>query len=76
MPILPEVMTILAGLAKMNIGKFLGALFLGTIPTSFLFTYLGYASRTEPGYGVIFAVFIPLAIWPLFLKFAFAKDRS
>lgn len=76
MPILPEVMTILAGFAKMNTGRFLAALFLGTVPTCFLFAYLGYASRTDPGYGVIVAILIPLAIWPLFLKFAFAKRQS
>jgi membrane protein DedA with SNARE-associated domain len=76
MPILPEVMAILAGLANMSLGRFLTALFLGTIPTCFLFSYMGYASRTDPGYGIILAVLIPLAIWPLFLRFALAKQRT
>lgn len=68
MPILPEVMTILAGIAKMNIGKFLTALFLGTIPTCFLFTYLGDASQSKPLWGMVLAVIMPLAVWPVFLK--------
>jgi uncharacterized membrane protein YdjX (TVP38/TMEM64 family) len=76
MPILPEVMAILAGLAKMNWTRFLAALFLGTVPTCFLFSYLGHASRAEPAYGVIVAVLIPLVIWPLFLKFAFTQEQT
>ena len=76
MPILPEVMTILAGFAKMTFGRFLAALLMGTIPTCFLFSYLGHVSRNDPGYGVIVAVIIPLVIWPLFLKFAFVREET
>jgi uncharacterized membrane protein YdjX (TVP38/TMEM64 family) len=69
LPILPEVMTILAGLAHMDLKKFSAALLLGTIPTCFLFAYLGHASRTDPGYGIAAAVVLPLLLWPVFLLF-------
>ncbi len=75
MPILPEVMTILAGLAKMDVTRFLAALLLGTVPTSLLFAYLGYVSRSAPGYGIVAAALIPLSIWPLFLKFVYLKNK-
>lgn len=74
MPILPEVMAILAGFAKMNLRRFLAALLFGTVPTCFLFAYLGHASRSQPAYGMILAVLIPLVIWPLFLKFVLTKE--
>ncbi len=70
MPIMPEVMTILAGLAGMSLGRFTIALFLGTVPTSFLFVFLGAYSRNEPVWGVGIAVIIPLFIWPFFLRYA------
>ena len=69
LPILPEVMTILAGLARMDLKRFSAALLLGTIPTCFLFAYLGHASRTDPGYGIAAAVVLPLLLWPVFLLF-------
>jgi len=70
MPILPEVMAILAGLARMGFLRFLTALLLGTLPTSFLFAYVGHASRSAPWYGLMVAVLVPVAIWPIFLRFA------
>lgn len=73
LPILPEVVSILAGLARMSLARFMTALLLGTVPTCLLFSYLGYASRSEPWFGMIAAVLLPLMIWPLFLKFIHAK---
>lgn len=74
MPILPEVVSILAGLARMNITRFIVSLLLGAVPTCLLFSYLGYATRTEPWYGMIVAVIAPLAIWPIFLKVVSPRD--
>ncbi|MBC2710203.1 MAG: TVP38/TMEM64 family protein [Desulfosarcina sp.] len=74
LPILPEVMTILAGLARMDLKKFTAALLLGTIPTCGLFAFLGHASRSDPGYGIVTAVALPLLLWPVFLFFM-KKDR-
>jgi uncharacterized membrane protein YdjX (TVP38/TMEM64 family) len=68
MPILPEVMSILAGLARMGLGRFVVALALGCVPTAALFAYVGYASREEPWWGLALAVGLPLAVWPVFLK--------
>ena len=67
LPILPEVMTILAGLARMDLKRFSAALLLGTLPTCLLFAFLGQASRNDPGYGIAAAVVLPLLLWPLFL---------
>ena len=67
LPILPEVMSILAGLAPMRFGRFLAALLLGTIPAAILFAWLGSASAKAPWYGTIAAVLLPLVLWPILL---------
>lgn len=69
LPILPEVLGVLAGLARMQFKKFMAAVLLGTVPTAAIFAYIGAASVKNPAAGIIFAVVIPLAIWPIFLKF-------
>lgn len=68
MPIMPEVMAILAGTARMGMTKFLTALLLGTVPTCLLFSYMGHAARSQPVYAVVIAVLASLAVWPLFAK--------
>jgi len=68
MPVLPEVMAVLAGLARMRPGRFMVALLLGTVPTAAMYAYLGYVSRREPWYGILVAVVVPVLIWPVFLR--------
>jgi uncharacterized membrane protein YdjX (TVP38/TMEM64 family) len=74
MPVLPEVLTILAGIARMHPVRFTVSLLLGTFFTSLLFSWIGYASRSLPGYGMLAAVLIPLLIWPVFLKFVHLRE--
>lgn len=69
MPIMPEVMVILAGLSRMKLINFSIALMLGTIPTCVLFTYVGQAAQQQPVWGLGTAVLAPLLIWPVFLRF-------
>lgn len=76
LPILPELISILAGLAPMNLRRFLAALLLGTVPTCLLFSYLGYASRNAPAFGIAASVLLPLMLWPFFLKWFSAITRS
>ena len=70
LPILPEVMAVLAGLARMRFSRFLAALLLGSSATSLLFAWLGWASRAEPWWGMVAAVLIPILVWPLFVHVA------
>ncbi|MBI5559451.1 MAG: VTT domain-containing protein [Deltaproteobacteria bacterium] len=74
MPVLPEVMAILAGIARMHPARFAASLLLGTIPSVMLFSWIGQASGRMPHYGVLVAVVVPLLLWPAFLKFVQVKD--
>lgn len=75
MPILPEVMSVLAGLAPMSFARFLVAVLLGTVPVSLFFAYVGATSADEPWYGIIAAAVLPLLLWPVFLHFVRRRGR-
>jgi uncharacterized membrane protein YdjX (TVP38/TMEM64 family) len=68
MPVIPEVTTILAGLSGMNFRRFLLALIAGSLPVSFLFSWMGSYSGFTPGIGIFLAVLIPAVLWPFFIK--------
>lgn len=68
LPVLPEVMAVLAGLARMRFRLFLTAMLTGTIPVSGLFAWWGSTTgRNAPGKSFAAAVVVPLGIWILLL---------
>lgn len=70
LPVLPEVMALLAGLARMRLAMFLAAILVGTIPVSGLFAWWGStAGSSAPGISLAVAVFVPLVIWIPMLYF-------
>jgi uncharacterized membrane protein YdjX (TVP38/TMEM64 family) len=68
LPILPEVMTVLAGLAKMRFHHFSVALLLGTLPVTALFSWWGDSAAASSHAAVhTAAVLFPVLLWPLVL---------
>ncbi|MDY0220353.1 MAG: VTT domain-containing protein [Desulfobacterium sp.] len=67
-PVMPEAVTILAGLSGMKFSRFIFALVAGSLPVSFFFSWIGAYSDTSPGIGILFAVLLPALIWPFFIK--------
>nr|WP_319494725.1 VTT domain-containing protein [uncultured Desulfobacter sp.] len=74
MPVIPEVITMLAGLSRMNFRRFLLALIGGSLPVSFLFSWMGSYSGLAPGIGIFLAVLIPALLWPFFIKLISVKN--
>ncbi len=68
LPLLPEVLTILAGISGMKPSRFLLALLIGTVPVSFLFAGIGGHSDQAPALGLLISVLVPIVLWPVFLK--------
>jgi len=64
MPIMPEVLSILAGFSEMKFRRFTAALIAGTIPACFLFSWVGQAAG-DFNTGLLIAVLLPMFIWPL-----------
>ena len=70
MPLMPEVITILAGLSGMKFPRFFASLIAGTLPVSILFTWMGTNESMGHPVGILLAVILPAVIWPFFIKFA------
>ncbi len=69
-PILPEVMVVLAGLAKMRLAIFLPALLAGTLPVSALYAWWGsHYGQEAPLLNFLIAVLLPLLFWLALVPF-------
>ncbi len=64
LPILPEALACLAGLARMPAGRFLAALACGSVPLAFACAALGAAGAGDPVLALAGAALLPLALWP------------
>lgn len=76
LPILPEVVSVLAGLAPMKMSRYMAALLLGALPTALLFAWLGHASRAEPVAGALLAVLLPGLLWLPLKRVFVARQRQ
>lgn len=77
LPILPEVMTVLAGLARMRFGHFLAALLAGATPVSALYAWWGASyGREAPASSFLIAVLMPLVLWAIFLACYRRKEKD
>lgn len=64
MPILPETVACLAGLARMPMRRFVIALAVGCLPMGFSFAVVGHIGAANPLWAVLVAALIPLLLWP------------
>jgi uncharacterized membrane protein YdjX (TVP38/TMEM64 family) len=64
MPLLPEALCCLAGMARMRLVPFLAALGCGSLAMGFAFSFLGRAYLDRPVIGLVVSALIPLALWP------------
>lgn len=63
MPVLPEAVACLAGLAKMRRRVFLPALACGSLPTGFAFAAIGHLGHDQPGWAVGLSCVLPVLLW-------------
>ncbi len=65
LPLMPEVVSCMAGLAHMRFGTFLLALVCGSAPLGFAFAAVGAASRDSIGLALALSALLPVALWGL-----------
>ncbi|MCI0684051.1 MAG: VTT domain-containing protein [Gemmataceae bacterium] len=65
LPLLPEALCCLAGMARMRLAPFLAALACGSLAMGFAFAFLGMSYLDRPVVGLVVSALIPLAVWPL-----------
>jgi len=63
LPILPEVVSCMAGLARMPFHRFAAAVLCGVVPLAFAFAAGGYYGADRPILTLIIAAVVPLPVW-------------
>ncbi|MCE5325345.1 MAG: VTT domain-containing protein [Planctomycetaceae bacterium] len=66
LPVAPEVLTVLAGIARMHLGRFMLALLLGGIPIGVLLAWAGSQAQQSSGLLLVLTL-IPAGLWCLYL---------
>lgn len=65
MPVLPELISCLAGLTRMPARVFTVALACGSIPMGFVYAAIGATGRESPGLAIGLSVAVPPILWML-----------
>lgn len=65
LPLLPEVVSCLAGLTRMPLRVFLGALACGAVPVGFVYAGIGAAGQQHPRLALGLSLMIPPVLWLL-----------
>jgi uncharacterized membrane protein YdjX (TVP38/TMEM64 family) len=68
LPVAPEVLTVLAGIARMHFGRFMLALVLGGIPIGVLLAWAGEQAGQSSGLLLVLTL-IPAGMWCVYLLF-------
>jgi len=72
LPIMPEVVSCMAGLSRMSLRIFLSALVVGCLPLAFTFSVIGDTGREHPRLTLALSALAPAVIWlvvrPLLLR--------
>ena len=63
MPVLPEAVACLAGIARMKWRVFLPALACGSVPLGFTFAAIGHLGQNEPAWALALSLGVPVVLW-------------
>ena len=63
LPIIPEIVSCMAGLNQMKFKKFAVALSCGALPLGFIFAYVGYSGIQHPYLAIVVSAGLPLIFW-------------
>jgi len=67
LPVVPEALTFMAGLARMRLNRFIPALLVGAIPTGFLLAWAGSANATSSTLILVLTL-VPAGLWCVYLS--------
>ena len=74
LPLLPEVISCLAGLTRMPARTFTLALICGSVPMSFVYAAIGAAGQENPKLAIGFSVLVPPVLWAVVRLFTRRKS--
>lgn len=76
LPVMPEVIACLAGLARMPLWRFVPALACGSIPLGFTFAAIGAWGHANPGMALLFSAGLPPLLWAAVRPFVVKGKRQ
>jgi uncharacterized membrane protein YdjX (TVP38/TMEM64 family) len=76
LPIFPEVIACMAGLARMPAWTFFTALACGSAPLGFVFAAIGHAGVTHPALAIALSAGLPPLLWAAVQPYFLAKRRA
>jgi uncharacterized membrane protein YdjX (TVP38/TMEM64 family) len=76
LPLLPEVVTCLAGLARMPVRRFFVALACGCLPMALTFATVGYTGTDRPVLALALSAALPILLWPVADRVIRDRTRS
>ena len=62
-PVLPEVVSVVAGVSRMPLAHFLAAALCGVIPFCAVFALMGHLGAGEPFWTMLIAALVPFVLW-------------
>ncbi len=74
LPLLPEVISCLAGLTRMPARVFTLALVCGSLPMSFTYAAIGAAGQEHPGLAIGLSLLVPPILWAVLRLFLRRKN--
>ncbi|MCB1094729.1 MAG: VTT domain-containing protein [Verrucomicrobiae bacterium] len=76
LPVLPEVISCIAGLTRMPVAQYSIALICGSAPVAFAFAVLGHAGRDQPMLAVIASMVMAPILWFVAGKIVKRHERA
>ena len=76
LPIFPEVIACMAGLARMRSLAFFAALACGSAPLGFVFAAIGHAGASSPVLAIMLSAGLPPLLWLAVQPYFVAKRRA
>ena len=73
MPVLPEVVSVSAGVSRMPFAAFMAAALCGALPHTALFAVAGHLGAETPGWTLLVSAVVPLLLWLVVVRTGLAR---
>lgn len=75
-PVLPEVISVVAGVSRMRFAAFVAAAFCGVVPLCAVFALVGHLGADRPVLTLVLSALAPLLLWRVAARLGFARETE
>ena len=76
LPVLPEVLSVMAGLVGMHPVRFGLAITLGSVPPAVVFAWVGASATESPGMALFVLTVITVLLWWMMVRWSRLADSA